>query len=121
MASVSSLDKDLRKLRFDKYTPAAANEARKWIEDVLGDRLPPGDLLEGLKDGVALCRYVELGSRGWTPSCWINLARVSMLTRAHVDWLTSLYPAQSSSSSRPCPLFRWRTFPISSAHANNPP
>lgn len=56
MASVSSLDKDLRKLRLDKYTPAAANEARQWIEKILGERLPPGDLLEALKDGVALCK-----------------------------------------------------------------
>jgi hypothetical protein len=56
MASVSSLDKDLRKLRLDKYTPAAANEAKSWIEGVLGERLPSGDLLEGLKDGVALCK-----------------------------------------------------------------
>ena len=57
MASVSSLDKDLRQLRLDRYTPQAANEVRKWIEEVLGDRLPPGDLLDALKDGVALCRY----------------------------------------------------------------
>lgn len=56
MASVTSLDKDLRKMRLDKYTPATANEARSWIESILGDRLPPGDLLEGLKDGTALCR-----------------------------------------------------------------
>jgi hypothetical protein len=56
MASVSSLDKDLRQMRLDKYTPQAANEVRIWIEEVLGDRLGPGDLLEALKDGVALCR-----------------------------------------------------------------
>lgn len=56
MASVSSLDRDLRKLRLDKYTPAAANEARSWIEGALGERLPPGDLLVALKDGVALCK-----------------------------------------------------------------
>ncbi|AEO68906.1 07ec4d9e-6cd8-4aea-864c-b42090da348a [Thermothielavioides terrestris] len=60
MASVTSLDKDLRKLRLDKYTPAAANEARQWIEGVLGERLPGDDLLEGLKDGVALCKLVNL-------------------------------------------------------------
>ncbi|KAK5664011.1 hypothetical protein OQA88_225 [Cercophora sp. LCS_1] len=60
MASVSSLDKDLRKLRLDKYTPAAANEAKSWIENILGDRLPSGDLLEGLRDGVALCKLVNL-------------------------------------------------------------
>lgn len=56
MASVSSLDKDLRKMRLDKYTPAAANEARAWVEDILGEKLPSSDLLEGLKDGVALCK-----------------------------------------------------------------
>ena len=56
MASVTSVDKDLRQMRLDKYTPAAANEARKWIEDTLGERLPTSDLLEGLKDGVALCK-----------------------------------------------------------------
>ncbi|KAI1373346.1 hypothetical protein F4677DRAFT_429366 [Hypoxylon crocopeplum] len=60
MASVTSLDKDLRRLRLDKYTPAAANEARSWIESVLGDRLPSNDLLDGLKDGVALCKLINL-------------------------------------------------------------
>jgi len=59
MASVTSLDGDLRKLRLDKYTPAAANEVRAWIEGILGERLSGGDLLEGLKDGVVLCRYVS--------------------------------------------------------------
>lgn len=58
MASVSSLDKDLRRLRLEKYTPAAANEARAWIEEALGQKLSSSDLLEGLKDGVALCKYV---------------------------------------------------------------
>lgn len=56
MASVTSLDKDLRQMRLDKYTPAAANEVRTWIEEVLGAKLPSSDLLEGLKDGVALCK-----------------------------------------------------------------
>lgn len=56
MASVSSLDKDLRKMRLDKYTPAAANEARQWIEGILGVPLADGDLLKALKDGVALCQ-----------------------------------------------------------------
>lgn len=59
MASVSSLDKDLRKLRLDKYTPAAANEARAWIEEALGEKLPSSDLLEALKDGTALCKYAH--------------------------------------------------------------
>ncbi|CAJ2510252.1 Uu.00g061520.m01.CDS01 [Anthostomella pinea] len=60
MASVSSLDKDLRKMRLDKYTPGAANEARSWVEAVLGERLPSNDLLEGLKDGLALCKLINM-------------------------------------------------------------
>ncbi|KAI9813639.1 MAG: hypothetical protein M1827_003710 [Pycnora praestabilis] len=60
MASVSSLDKDLRNMRLSKYTPQAANEVREWIEEVLGERLAGGDLLEVLKDGVALCKLVNL-------------------------------------------------------------
>lgn len=58
MASVSSLDQDMRKLRLDRYTPGAANEIRSWIEEVLGEQLAAGDLMEALRDGVALCKYV---------------------------------------------------------------
>lgn len=57
MASVSSLDKDMRNIRLSRYTPQAASEVRSWIEEVLGDRLAAGDLLEALKDGTALCKY----------------------------------------------------------------
>lgn len=56
MASVTSLDKDLRNLRLSRYTPQAAAEVRDWIEEVLQERLPSGDLLDTLKDGVALCK-----------------------------------------------------------------
>lgn len=59
MASVSSLDQDMRKARLDRYTPAAANEIRSWIESMLGQRIQSGDLMEALKDGVALCKYVH--------------------------------------------------------------
>jgi hypothetical protein len=62
MASVSSLDQDMKKLRMSRYTPSAANEVRAWIEETLGEKLPAGDLLEALKDGVALCQYVNLQS-----------------------------------------------------------
>lgn len=60
MASVSSLDQDMRNLRMSRYTPQAANEARKWIEETLRESLPPGDLLDALKDGVALCKLANL-------------------------------------------------------------
>ena len=68
MASVSSLDKDMRNIRLSKYTPQAANEVRTWIEDVLGERLPAGDLLEALKDGITLCKYA---TRSYDASCSI--------------------------------------------------
>ena len=58
MASVSSLDKDMKNIRLSKYTPQAANEVRAWIESVSGERLKAGDLLEALKDGTILCKYV---------------------------------------------------------------
>lgn len=44
-------------MRLGKYTPQAANEARTWIEESLGERLAAGDLLDALKDGSALCKY----------------------------------------------------------------
>ena len=58
MASVTSLDKDLRNMRLGKYTPQVANEVRSWIEEALGEKLNTGDLLDAIKDGVALCKYV---------------------------------------------------------------
>ena len=58
MASVSSLDKDLAKLRLGKYTVQASNEAKSWIESTLGEQLPADDLMDALHDGTVLCRYV---------------------------------------------------------------
>ncbi len=43
-------------MRLDRYTPQAAREVRDWIEEMLGDRLPNGDLLDALRDGLVLCR-----------------------------------------------------------------
>ena len=43
-------------MRLEKYTPQAAKEVRDWIEEMLGDKLPSGDLLEALRDGLILCR-----------------------------------------------------------------
>lgn len=58
MASVSSLDKDLSRLRLSKYTTQEANEVLQWIVQILQIPQPPAntDLLEFLKDGVALCK-----------------------------------------------------------------
>ncbi|KAI5283593.1 hypothetical protein KEM52_003300 [Ascosphaera acerosa] len=59
MASVSNLDQDLKGLRLSRYTPAATAEARRWIEGVLHESLPAGDLLDVLKDGTVLCRLIN--------------------------------------------------------------
>lgn len=55
----------------DRYTPEAANEVRSWIESTLDEDLPTGDLLDALKDGVALCKYVirNTSSRDWAGAC----------------------------------------------------
>ena len=58
MASVTSLDQDMRRLRMERYTPAAANEVKSWMEDVLREKLAASELLDGLRDGVALCKSV---------------------------------------------------------------
>lgn len=81
MASVTSLDKDLRNLRLGKYTPQVADEVRSWIEEALEEPLPVGDLLQSLKDGVALCKYAHFrqtspASSTWADTCsrLVNLA-----------------------------------------------
>ncbi|KAL1594413.1 calponin [Paraconiothyrium brasiliense] len=88
MASVTSLDQDMKKLRLGRYTPQAANEARSWIEDILGERLPPGDLLDALKDGTVLCRLVNLAIPGpgvkfkKSPMPFIQMENISHFLRA---------------------------------------
>jgi transgelin len=62
MASVTSLDSDMRKLRMDGNTKEARNEVQTFIEEALGERLGVSnensktELFERLKDGVALCK-----------------------------------------------------------------
>jgi transgelin len=50
----------MKKLRLSRYTPGAANEAKTWIENTLGEKLAPGDLIDALKDGTALCKLANL-------------------------------------------------------------
>ncbi|KAH0563374.1 hypothetical protein GP486_002064 [Trichoglossum hirsutum] len=88
MASVSSLDRDLRSLRLSKYTPQAASEVREWIEEVLGERLSGADLLEGLRDGTALCKLVNLAlpppgvKYKSSPTPFIQMENISHFLRA---------------------------------------
>ena len=74
MASVTSLDQDMRKLRMDRVTPQAENEVRNFIlaslktepeiavrnrkiDSELLERLERESLFDFLVDGVGLCRH----------------------------------------------------------------
>ncbi|KAI9735707.1 MAG: hypothetical protein M1818_006315 [Claussenomyces sp. TS43310] len=98
MASVTSLDKDMRMLRMDKYTPQAANEARDWIEGILGEKLAEGDLLDALKDGVALCKLANLalpppGLRFKASSMpFVQMENISLFLQACQSPLLGLQP-----------------------------
>ncbi|KAH0615308.1 uncharacterized protein H6S33_000944 [Morchella sextelata] len=59
MASVSSLDKDLSRLRLAKYTAQDSQDVKDWIGGILGETLPAGDLMVILKDGVVLCKLAN--------------------------------------------------------------
>jgi transgelin len=61
-----SLDKDITQRLQEKYDPGMADEAREWIEECLGESLPDADLAESLKDGVILCRLLNIVSPGST-------------------------------------------------------
>lgn len=45
-------------MRLAKYTPQDSQEIKDWIGDTLGEKLPVGDLMVVLKDGVVLCKWV---------------------------------------------------------------
>lgn len=112
MASVSSLDKDLRNLRLGRYTPEAAQEVRSWIEEILGERLVPGDLLNALKDGIALCKYDDPAGTWSSMLGWlIRILDLSTLLSVHLVY---------ASSSLLCHSYKWRISLIFSALANPP-
>ena len=41
-----------------KYSIELEQEAREWIESVIGEPLPSDDFHESLKDGIILCKWV---------------------------------------------------------------
>ncbi|KAJ3336101.1 hypothetical protein HDU91_001890, partial [Kappamyces sp. JEL0680] len=55
----NSLDKDLKIKQDSKYSIEREQEARQWIESVVGHALPEGTFQEQLKDGIVLCEVVN--------------------------------------------------------------
>lgn len=103
MASVSSLDKDMRNLRMSKYTPQAANEVRSWVEASLGQPLKSGDLLDALRDGTALCKY------------GIPILYCEQSPNVPPGWSISQHHQQSALKNPQCLSCRWRIYHTSSA------
>lgn len=101
----------MRNIRLSKYTPQAANEVRKWIEDTLGERLAAGDLLEALKDGTALCKYAGLYN--------LLLFEPGMLMVFLLDSSTLLPNPGYASRNPRCHSFKWRTFHTFYARVNS--
>ena len=59
-----SLDRDISQRLQEKYDPDMADEAKEWIEMCLGEPLPDEDLADSLKDGVILCKLLNVVSPG---------------------------------------------------------
>ncbi|KAK9366065.1 calponin [Lipomyces kononenkoae] len=88
MASVTSLDQDMAELRKSKYDAKSAAEAKAWIENILGENFGSEELMDILKDGVILCRLVNV----ITPSAnlkyktsrmpFVQMENISMFLRA---------------------------------------
>lgn len=79
----------MRKLRMDQYSPGAIDEVRTFIEQSLGESLPPGDLISNLKDGVALCRLINMAKPGSAPKFkpravmpFVQMENISMFIEA---------------------------------------
>ncbi|KAF3932215.1 Transgelin [Dactylellina cionopaga] len=87
MASVTSLDKDLARLRLGKYTVQAANEAKGWIEGVLGESLPGDDLMDGLHDGTVLCKLVPNIKFKQSEMPFVQMENIAMFLRVCQDVL----------------------------------
>lgn len=42
--------------RKEKYDPSQVQDVRQWLEELLGESLPAGDLFAIIKDGTVICR-----------------------------------------------------------------
>ncbi|GAA5798983.1 hypothetical protein HPULCUR_004392 [Helicostylum pulchrum] len=52
------IDKEIQARIDSKYSVEREQEARKWMEEIIGEPLPSDDFAESLKDGVVLCKVI---------------------------------------------------------------
>ncbi|CEJ01042.1 hypothetical protein RMCBS344292_15081 [Rhizopus microsporus] len=57
-APIYGIDKEIQAKIVGKYSLEREQEARAWIEDLIGERFPSDDFAESLKDGVILCKVI---------------------------------------------------------------
>ncbi|RCI06740.1 hypothetical protein CU098_012568 [Rhizopus stolonifer] len=55
---VYGIDKEIRAKIESKYSLEREQEAKKWIENLIGEPFPLDDFAESLKDGVILCKVI---------------------------------------------------------------
>ncbi|KAG2220936.1 hypothetical protein INT45_010689 [Circinella minor] len=59
MAPLYGIDREIHRKIQSKYSIELEQEAREWIESVIGEPLPSDDFHESLKDGVILCNTYD--------------------------------------------------------------
>ncbi|KAI8889209.1 hypothetical protein K501DRAFT_208668 [Backusella circina FSU 941] len=52
------IDKEIQARIDSKYSVEREQEARQWIEQLIGEPFPSDDFAESLKDGVILCKVI---------------------------------------------------------------
>ncbi|TPX30243.1 hypothetical protein SmJEL517_g06148 [Synchytrium microbalum] len=67
------LDKELKEKADAKFDPARAAEAQHWIETVTSERFVSSDFEESLKDGVLLCKLMNIIYPGLRPPLFVDI------------------------------------------------
>ncbi|KAG0735157.1 hypothetical protein G6F57_007958 [Rhizopus arrhizus] len=55
---VYGIDKEIQAKIESKYSVQREQEAKRWIEEIIGEQFPLDDFAESLKDGVILCKMI---------------------------------------------------------------
>ena len=66
---------ELKEKQASKYDPELERQARDWLEAVVGEPFPAGSFHEALKDGVYLCKTINILQPGSVPK--INTGKMA--------------------------------------------